>query len=115
MDSDKEQTIAELEAPRFLSCSFYPYSLNEESEVVVLLRNKKGSKNPDFYVDFGTSYKETDPCILYSAARSFLKKCGGLCLASEIQYLDSPEEVQRILKETCQRNTVEIFENIKIK
>ena len=93
MDSDKENTIAELEAPRFQSCSFFPYSLNEDSEIVLLMRNKKGSKNPEYYVDFGTSYKENDPCILYSAARSYLKKCGGLCLASEIENLDSPEEV----------------------
>ena len=84
MDSDKDNNIAELESPRFQSCSFFPYSLNEDSEVVLLMRNKKGSKNPDFYVDFGTSYKESDPCILYSAARSYLKKTGGLCLASEI-------------------------------
>ena len=100
-NSNNEKTIADIEAPRFQSCSFIPYSLNEESDVVVLLRNKKGSKNPDYYVDFGTSYKEGDPCILYSAARSYIKKCGGLCLENEIQHLDSPEEVMRILKETC--------------
>lgn len=93
MDSDKELVIAELESPRFQSCSFFPYSLNEESEVVLLMRNKKQSKNPDYYMDFGTSYKENDPCILYSAARSYLKKCGGLCLASEIQNLDNHEAV----------------------
>lgn len=99
MNSDKELTIAELEAPRFQSCSFFPYSLNEDSEIVLLMRNKKGSKCPDLYTDFGTSFKDNDPCILYSAARSYLKKCGGLCLASEIEFLDSTEEVQRILKE----------------
>jgi len=53
------------------------------------MRNKKGGKNPDYYIDFGTSYKENDPCILYSAARSYLKKCGGLCLSSEIENLDN--------------------------
>ena len=93
MNSDQELTIAEVEAPRFQSCSFVPYSLNEDSEVVLLMRNKKGSKCPNLYLDFGTSHKDCDPCILYSAARSFLKKCGGLCLASEIQYLDSTEEI----------------------
>ena len=101
LNSDCEVTIGELEAPRFLSCSFYPYSLNEDSEVVLLMRNKKGGKNPNYYIDFGTSYKENDPCILYSAARSYLKKCGGLCLSNEIEKLDNTEEVLRILKENC--------------
>jgi hypothetical protein len=70
------------------------------------MRNKKGSKNPNYYVDFGTSYKEGDPCILYSAAKSYLKKCGGLCLETEIHYLDNPELVQKTLKETCSRNNI---------
>jgi hypothetical protein len=64
----------------------------------VLLRNKKDSKNPNYYVDFGTSYKEGDPCILYSAARSYIKKCGGLLMENEIPFLDSQDEVLRILK-----------------
>lgn len=102
LDSDKIITNAELESPRFQSCSFFPYSLNEESEIVLLMRNKKMSKNPEFYVDFGTSYKESDPCILYSAAKAFIKKCGGLCLASEIENLHDPEEVERILRDTTQ-------------
>ena len=101
MDSDKEVTIAELEAPKFESCSFFPYSLNEDSEVVLLVRNKKGSKTPEMYIDFGCSYKENDPCILYSAARSYLKKSGGILLHSELKFVDEPEEVQRILKESC--------------
>jgi hypothetical protein len=100
VDSDTIITIADIEAPRFQSCSFMPYGLNEESDVVVLMRNKKCSKNPDFYVDFGTSYKEGDPNILYSAAKSYIKKSGGLLLRDEIQYLDNPEEVLRIIKET---------------
>lgn len=103
LDSDFENSIAELEAPRFQSCSFFPYSLNEDSEVVILMRNKKGGKNPNYYIDFGTSYKENDPSILYSAARSYLKKCGGLCLGSEIEKLDNSDEVMKILKENCQR------------
>ena len=115
LDSDTVVTIADIEAPRFLSCSFIPYGLNEESDVVILMRNKKCSKNPDYYVDFGTSYKEGDPNILYSAAKSYVKKCGGLLLANQIQYLDNPEEVSRILKETVQKNSIELFENAKIK
>ena len=115
MDSDKEATIAELEAPRFQTCSFFPYSLNEESNIVLLMRNKKMSKNPNFYVDFGTSYKESDPCIFYSACRSYIKKCAGLCFGSNISILDQEEEVLKIIKETCQRTSIEIFDNDKVK
>ena len=89
VDSDSIFTIADIESPRFQSCSFIPYGLNEESDVVVLLRNKKDSKNPNYFVDFGTSYQEGDPCILYSAARSYIKKCGGLLMENEIGSLDN--------------------------
>ena len=109
VDEDNENTVFELESPRFESCSFFPYSLNEDSQVVILLRNKKGSKSPEFYTDFGCSYKENDPCILYSAARSYLKKSGGILLESEISFVDDPEAVQRILKESCQRTQIEVF------
>ena len=72
---------------------------------MLLMRNKKGSKNPDYYVDFGTSFKESDPCILYSAARGYLKKCGGLCIQSEINNLQCPHEVLRILKDNALKMT----------
>jgi hypothetical protein len=65
------QTIADIETPRFQTASFFPYTLNENGEVALLMRNKKDSKNPEFYVDFGTTIKETDPNILYSVARSY--------------------------------------------
>jgi hypothetical protein len=74
--------------------------LNEDSKAVFLMRSKKASKSSEFYNDFGCSYKENDPCILYSAARSFLKKSGGLFLESEIDRIDDPEHVQRVLKES---------------
>jgi|TARA_B110000285_G_C14786915_1_gene451183 hypothetical protein len=57
------------------------------------MRSKKASKSSEFYNDFGCSYKENDPCILYSAARSFLKKSGGLFLETEIDRIDDPEHV----------------------
>ena len=81
----------------------------------MLLRNKKDSKNPDYYVDFGTSYKEGDPCILYSAARSFIKKSGGLLCENEIGSLDNPDDVLMILKDQCQRNNLDLYTNPKIK
>lgn len=77
--------------PRFQSCSFYPYSLNEDSKVVILMRQKCQSNYPDMYRDFGTNYnadKDYDPCILHTAAMSYIQKCAGLCLANEINNLD---------------------------
>jgi hypothetical protein len=78
-------TIEDLEVPRFQSASFFPYTVNENGEVVLLMRNKKDSKNPNMYVDFGTTIKENDPNIFYSVAKSFISKTAGLCLASELE------------------------------
>lgn len=78
--------LEDLELPRFQTCSFFPYSLNEQGGVVLLLCQKKDSKS-DYYLGFGTSVKEQDPNIYYSAARSFIKKTQGLCVASEIDNL----------------------------
>ncbi len=93
-------TRAELETPRITTCSFYPYSLNENGEVVLLLRNKKDSKNAPYYVDFGSTYRENDGNIIYTAVRSYLNKtAGGLCLASELETLATPSELEKKLKE----------------
>jgi len=51
-----DDLIEELDAPRFHSVSFYPYSLNEEGEVVVLMRKKQKSKTPGLFIDFGTKF-----------------------------------------------------------
>jgi hypothetical protein len=78
------------------------------------MRNKRNSKNPDYYIDFGCSFKENDPCIFYSAAKSYLKKSGGLCLSSEIHQLDKTYEIIKILTENQSRNQVNVYENSKI-
>lgn len=75
--------INELELPLFSSCSFFPFSINENGELALLMRNKKDGKNPELYSDFGTTIKECmvsiyqcwligDPNIFYSVARSFI-------------------------------------------
>ena len=92
-------TRAELETPRVTTCSFYPYSLNENGEVVLLLRNKKDSKNAPYYVDFGSTYRENDGNIVYTAVRSYLNKTAGLCLASELETLVSPPDLDKKLKD----------------
>lgn len=79
----------DLELPRFQACSLFPYSLDENGEVVLLMRNKKESKNPTSFIGFGTSIKECDPNIFYSAARSYIIKTFGLCVPSEIENLNS--------------------------
>jgi hypothetical protein len=81
--------LEDLEQPRFTSCSFFAYSLSDMGEVVLLMRSKKDSKQAPYYVDFGTSLVEypgnRDVNILFAAARSFLQKTGGICLASELE------------------------------
>jgi hypothetical protein len=101
--------------PRFQSCSFFPYTLNENGEVVLLLRNKKDSKNPDFYTEFGTTVKENEPNIFYSAARSFLTKTASLFVASELESLNSATEVEKKLKESSHKNEIDLFKNPKMK
>jgi hypothetical protein len=79
------------------------------------MRNKKDSKNPESYIGFGTSVKETDPNILYSVARSFYQKTGGLCLASELEALTIPTEIEKRLKEFNQKTEIDVFTHPKVK
>jgi hypothetical protein len=73
-----------LETPRIRSCSFFPYTLDENSDISILFRCKKtDSKQSGMYQDFGTTLKENEPNILFSAARSYIAKCAGLFLESE--------------------------------
>jgi len=53
---DVDNLIEELDAPRFHSLSFFPYSLNTEGEIVMLMRKKQKSKTPDLFIDFGTKF-----------------------------------------------------------
>jgi len=95
--------LEELESPRFTSCSFFPYSLSDLGEVVFLMRNKKDSKNSPYYVGFGSTFSEYPACkdvnILFSAARSYLDKTGGVCLASELEIMANPAELNRRMQE----------------
>ena len=85
--------LEDLCTPRFTSCSFFPYSLNDLGDIVFLTRNKKDSKNSPYYVGFGTKIKEypgsKDANLVFAAARSYLDKTGGLCLASELEYMQN--------------------------
>ena len=99
MDSKMLNMLEELEVPKFTSCSFFAYSLSDQGEVVVLMRSKKDSKNAPYYVDFGTTLKEypgsKDVNIVFAAARSFISKTGGICLASELELMTNPTELAK--------------------
>lgn len=107
--------IENLELPRLQSCSFYPYSLDEFGDIVILMRNKKDSKNSTYYVDFGTKIKENEPNILYSATRSFISKTNGLILPSELETLSLPNEIEKRLKEQPFKHEGELFTHPKVK
>jgi len=69
----------DLESARIKSCSLFAYSIDENRELSFLMRSKKlDSKSNSMYTDFGTQLKESDPNILFSAARSFVTKSAGL-------------------------------------
>lgn len=106
--------ISDLESPRFTSCSWYPYSLNDNGEVVILFRNKKDSKNSPYYTDFGSTHKECDYSIVHTAVKSFMQKTACLIVPSELEYMQSFEELERKLKEFCSKflsNTSTLHEN----
>ena len=92
-----QKLLEDLSVPRFTSCSFFPYSLNDLGEIVFLTRNKKDSKNSPYYVGFGTTLKDYPGCkdanIIFAATRSFLDKTGGLCLGSELEYMQNQAEL----------------------
>lgn len=68
------------------------------------------------YAGFGTSIKENEPNILFSAARSLVSKSAGLCLPSELTSLALPREIKRIVHDQLVKNNQEnIFANKKVK
>lgn len=101
--------------PRFEHCSFFPYTLNENGHVVLLLRTNKDSKTPNFYLNFGTTLKETDPNIFYSAARSYVTKTFGLGVASESENMNIQSEIEKKIKDFSFKSEMETFSNPKVK
>jgi len=96
--------IRELESPRISSCSFFAYTIDENSELSFLMRSRKlDSKSNGMYTDFGTHLKESDPNIFFSAARSFVTKTAGLCFKSEQDNLSLPLEIKRIVREVMNK------------
>lgn len=79
-----DDLINQLDEPRLSTCSVFPYSISHNSELAFLMRCKKSdSKQIGMYSDFGTTLRENEPNILFSAARSFISKSAGLLVKSE--------------------------------
>lgn len=94
----------------------FPYTINHDSELTYLMRCKKtDSKQLGMYSDFGTSLRQNEPNILFSAARSFVQKSAGILVGSEQNNLSKPLEIKRIAKDTLNRGSLDIFANPKIK
>ena len=74
----------ELDEPRISTCSVFPYTISHNSELAFMMRCKKtDSKQIGMYSDFGTTLRENEPNILFSAARSFVQKSAGILAKSE--------------------------------
>lgn len=83
----------------------YVYTIDENSEVAFLMRCKKtDSKQCGMYQDFGTTLRENEPNILFSAARSLISKSAGLFVPSERSNILLPLEIKRIVKDSISRN-----------
>lgn len=104
-----------LDEPRISTCSVFPYTISHSSELSFLMRCKKtDSKQIGMYSDFGTTLRENEPNILFSAARSFVQKSAGILVKSEFHNLDQALEIKRIAKETMTRGNVDVFTNAKV-
>jgi len=104
-----------METARIKSCSFFPYSIDENSEISILFRCKKSeSKQSGMYQEFGTTLKENEPNILFSAARSYVVKCASLFLHSELQHLSVRFEIRRVAKEFLSKS-LDLYTNAKVK
>jgi hypothetical protein len=66
-------------------------------------------------MDFGTTLRPSEPNIFFSAARSFIDKTAGLCVPSEFNNLQLPLEIKRIIRETMNRGTLDIYSNAKVR
>ena len=79
-----QDLVNQLEEPRISTCSFFPYTISHNSELAFMMRCKKtDSKQIGMYSDFGTTLRENEPNILFSAARSFIEKSAGILAKSE--------------------------------
>lgn len=67
------------------------------------------------YSDFGTTLRENEPNILFSAARSFISKSAGILSKSEHENLTFPLEIKRIAKENLNKASIDVFTNPKVK
>jgi hypothetical protein len=94
----------------------YAYTIDDNSDIAILMRCKKtDSKQCGMYQDFGTTLRENEPNILFSAARSFISKSAGLFVPSERGNLSQPLEIKRIVKDSVSRNQIDVYTNSKVK
>ena len=63
---------------RFEEVGVFPYSINEEGELVILLRTDAKSQTPALYQDFGARLSKHEPSIYFTAVRGLMTKSFGL-------------------------------------
>ena len=108
--------VNQLEEPRINTCSMYAYTIDENSDIAILMRCKKtDSKQCGMYQDFGTTLRENEPNILFSAARSFIAKSAGLFVPSERANIAQPLEIKQIVKDSVSRSQIDIYTNSKVR
>ena len=63
---------------RFKECGFFPFSINDTGDFVILFRSNAKGPNPTIYEDFGSRIDKYEPSILFSAIRGFMTKSFGI-------------------------------------
>jgi hypothetical protein len=93
----QSKTFATLERPRFTSCSFYPFTYDQEGEAYVLFRHDKHTGE---FRDFGDQYdSSTDSSIIQTAARSFLLKTSGMMAPMKLERRMTPSRIEKTIEE----------------
>ena len=63
---------------RFNEVGVFPYSINENGDLVILFRRNWRGPSPDLLHDFGWHINKNEPTVYFSAIRGFMSKSLGL-------------------------------------
>ena len=86
--------------PKFSEVGFFPYSINDNGDLVILFRRNFKGPSPEIFQDFGCHINKFEPSIYFSAVRGFLTKSFGLFSAQETPDPNTIAITSSINKET---------------
>ena len=97
----------EQQLSKYTKCGIFPYSINEHSELVLLMRRDKKSLNPNLYLDFGGSLLPQDPSIFFTATRAFSEHSLNCFYPHDVDTAEDYALIEKILKNEEKLETFE--------